>query len=112
MASMIKKNFNKPDDTKQPSAKIKFETVELNGHTLSRVTCDSGWRWSVDLKPVFNTDSCQIDHFLYVLSGKMMVKSDDGQELEYESGDIAHIPPGHDGWDIANEPTVWLEIPH
>lgn len=110
--SMIKKSFSQADDAKQPAEKITFETVELNGLTLSRVTCQAGWRWSVDLKPVLGTDSCQMDHFLYVLSGKMKVVADDGQELEYGPGDVAHIPPGHDGWDIADEPTEWLEIPH
>jgi hypothetical protein len=37
---------------------------------------------------------------------------DDGQELDFAAGDIAHIPPGHDGWGVGDEPTVWLEIPH
>jgi len=36
----------------------------------------------------------------------------DGQEVEFVPGDIAVIPPGHDGWTVGSKPAVWLEIPH
>ena len=37
----------------------------------------------------------------------MHVKADDGQELEFGPGDVADIPPGHDGWVIGNEPAIF-----
>lgn len=112
MASMTKKNFDAPDDVMQPAEKITSDVVEMGGTKVYRVTAAPGWKWSVDLKPVFKTDSCPTDHLLYMLSGTMGVKMDDGQELEFGPGDLAHIPAGHDGWGIGDEPTVWLEIPH
>ncbi|HSX30610.1 MAG TPA: cupin domain-containing protein [Candidatus Saccharimonadales bacterium] len=112
MSSLSKKNFDQPDDTMHPAGKVTSEVVELNGKTLYRVTAQPGWRWTVDLKPVLKTDSCQMDHLLYMLSGSMGVRMNDGQELEYGPGDIAAIPPGHDGWGLGDEPTVWIELPH
>jgi hypothetical protein len=35
-----------------------------------------------------------------------------GKEEEFGPGDVADIPPGHDGWTASDEPVVWLEIPH
>lgn len=35
------------------------------------------------------------------------MKADDGQELEFGPGDVADIPPGHDGWVIGNEPAIF-----
>jgi len=42
----------------------------------------------------------------------MVVRMDEGEELTCTAGDIASIAPGHDGWGIGSEPTVWLELPH
>jgi uncharacterized cupin superfamily protein len=42
----------------------------------------------------------------------MHVKADDGQEIEFVSGDVADIPPGHDGWVIGNEPAIFYEFIH
>lgn len=112
MSKLAKKNFDTPDDTLHPADKITAEMVELNGQQFHRITAQPDWRWTVDLKPVMKTDSCQTDHLLYVISGRMVVRMDDGQEMEYGPGDIAAIPPGHDGWGLDGEPTVWVELPH
>ncbi len=109
---MEKKSFSNPDESMNPAEKIKSDKVTVDGKDFYRVTAAPGWKWFVDLKPVMKTESCPMDHLLYMISGKMAVKMDDGEELEFGPGDLAHIPAGHDGWDIANEPTVWLEIPH
>ena len=112
MQNLIKKNFDSPDDSGHPSERLSMDVVEINGKKLHRVTAQPGWKWSIDLKPVAKTDSCQMDHLLYMISGGMVVRMDDGKELEYGPGDLAAIPPGHDGWGIGDEPTIWLEIPH
>lgn len=109
---MTKKNFDKPDESNKPAGKITSDLVDMDSLKVYRVTAQSGWKWSVDLKPVVGTDSCPMDHLLYMISGKMVVKMDDGEELEFGPGDVAHIPAGHDGWGLGDEPTVWLEMPH
>lgn len=112
MSDLIKKNFDSADDSTHPSERLRMDAVEINGKKFYRVTAQPGWKWSIDLKPVVKTDSCQVDHLLYMIDGKMVVRMNDGKELEYGPGDVAAIPPGHDGWGVGEEPTIWLEIPH
>jgi uncharacterized RmlC-like cupin family protein len=112
MSVPTKQSFAKPDSTMDMMERIRVDTVDVHGVNLSRVTTDPGWVWSVNSKPVVKTDSCQIDHVFYVVSGKVAAKDNSGVEIDYVAGDLAHIPPGHDGWTIGDEPCVWIEIPH
>ena len=112
MAKIEKKSLNSPDDTMKPVENVKVEVVALRGLTFQRVTVQPGWKWSKDLKPVMKTDSCQKDHLIYVISGELYAKMNDGKEEKFGPGDVAAVPPGHDGWNAGNKPAVWLEIPH
>jgi quercetin dioxygenase-like cupin family protein len=112
MSTTTKRNFEQPDNTMDAIDKIKLDVVDVGGVQLTRVTAQPGWQWSVNSKPVQKTDSCQIDHVFLVLSGRVATQNTDGQELAYAAGDLAHIPPGHDGWTVGEEPAVWVEIPH
>jgi quercetin dioxygenase-like cupin family protein len=112
MSKLEKKNFLSPDESKQPVGKVVIDSVELNGTKILHQTAQEGWRWSVDLKPILKTESCQIDHLLYIISGQMGVRMNDGNELELAAGDMASIPPGHDGWNAGEGALSWLEIPH
>ena len=111
MATIVKKSLNQPEETKTPE-KVKVEIITFNGIKIERVTAEPGWRWSKHLKPIVGGESCQKDHFVYVLSGKLGSKMDDGKEEEFSPGDVGAVPPGHDGWNAGDEPVVWLEIPH
>ncbi len=62
------------------------------------------------MKPIAGTESCQAAHFGYVISGREVVKMDDGTELEISPGDIVNIPAGHDGWTIGDEPYVVIDF--
>ncbi len=46
-------------------------------------------------------------HFGILVSGRLRVKADDGQETEFSPGDVVDIPPGHDGWTVGNEPALF-----
>lgn len=109
MSLLLKKNLNQLDDQKVPE-KVKSKTVNINGFKVQRVTVEPGWRWSEHTKPIVGGDSCQKHHLLYVLSGKLHVKMNDGKEEEFSEGDIADIPSGHDGWNAGNEDLTWLDI--
>lgn len=111
MSGIIKKNFHDPEKVETPE-KLRSESVDINGNKFQRVTVEPGWQWSKHLKPVVGGDSCQLDHLLYVLSGKLTVKMNDGEEKKLVPGDLVNIPPGHDGWNSDTEPVVWLELPH
>ncbi len=111
MTGLIKKSLNNPEDTQTPE-KLKSEVVVVDGVKIQRVTVAPGWHWSEHLKPVVGGDSCQLDHLLYMLSGNLRVKMEDGSIEEFGPGDVGRIPPGHDGWNIGSDDLVWLEIPH
>jgi hypothetical protein len=109
MASFQKKRFEKPDETTS-HPKTKVEVVRMSDLTLTRITYMPGWKWSIDIKPIAGTKSCQKRHLGYCLSGHLAGKLDDGSKWEFEPGDVIDIPPGHDGWVVGNEPAVLLEF--
>jgi hypothetical protein len=78
--------------------------------TVGRATFQPGWRWSVDVKPVAETELCQVTHTGYVLSGREVVRMADGTEVELGPGDAFVIGPGHDAWVIGDQPCVTLDF--
>jgi hypothetical protein len=106
---MYLKNIDKPDESRNlPMTKI--DVVNLNGETVMRATFQPGWKWSECVKPTAGTDSCQVPHLNYIISGKMMVVMDDGTKSEMGPGDVALIPPGHNAWVLGNEPCVAIDF--
>ena len=96
MAGIEIKNFNSPDETRPFEGKGQAEVVVVAGHTVGHGTFEPGWKWSENVKPIAKTDSCQVSHLGYVMSGRMRVFMDDGSEGEVGPGDVLAIPPGHD----------------
>jgi quercetin dioxygenase-like cupin family protein len=109
MAKLESKSLDQPDETR-PVDKGKVQIVELDGATVMRTTFEPGWRWSESVKPKVGTESCEVHHVGYVISGRMHVRMDDGQELEVGPGDVLQIPPGHDAWIVGDEPYVGLDF--
>ncbi len=103
------RSHNTPDETRTPP-KTRVELVNLGGYTLGRFTFEPGWRWSECIKPTAGTDSCQLSHVGYVISGGLSVKTEHGDQIELTSGQSYAIPPGHDAWNDGNEPFVGLEV--
>lgn len=98
------KHFTSPDETRPFPTKGRMDVLKLaDGGVVGRAIFEPGWRWSKVMQPMAGTSSCQIAHACYVLSGRMHIKMDDGQEAEMAAGDFAMIPPGHDAWTIGNE---------
>ena len=103
------KSHDTPDETRTP-AKSRIEVVRLEGVTIGRFNFEPGWRWSECIKPVAGTDSCQLSHVGYVISGALTVRLDDGTEQTIRAGESYTIPPGHDAWVEGPEPYVGLEV--
>ena len=101
-----KKNFQKPDETQNPP-NVRIDTIRIGDMIVQKQTYQPGWQWSKHIKPTAKTNSCQVHHFGVFVSDRLHVKADDGQEIEYSSGDVADIPPGHDGWVVGNEPAIF-----
>ena len=106
---MQKKSLNTPDETRTPP-KTKIEVVNIAGGTLMRATFEPGWKWSEHVKPTAGTDSCQVHHVTYGISGHLKVVMDDGTELDLGPGDVADIPPGHDAWVVGDQPVVFIDF--
>src|ERR671939_833674 len=100
------KSFDQPDETRQFEGNGHVDVVQIGGRTIGRGTFEPGWRWSENIKPIAQTDSCQVSHLGYVLSGRMKVMMDDGTEQEVGPGNIVAIPPGHDAEVVGNEACV------
>lgn len=109
MATAFKKNFDSPDETR-PMPNGKAEVVSLGDISAMRTTFEPGWKWSESVKPIAGTDSCQVNHIGYHMSGRLHVRLNDGTELEYGPGDVYNIPPGHDAWVVGNEPVVMVDF--
>jgi hypothetical protein len=103
------KSLNAPEEVRK-FEKGKVELVKVAGATIGRATFEPGWKWSVCVKPIANTNSCQAAHFGYQVSGTMTTRMDNGAESTTRGGDVLNIPPGHDAWVVGNEPVVVLDF--
>src|SRR6476661_5502467 len=108
-AVMQKKNLAKPDE-KRSFAKGEVEVVDLGGVTFGRATLQPGWKWSTCVKPIAKTESCQVSHLQYHVSGRIRVRMDDGSEDEFGPGEVSLLPPGHDAWVVGDEAVVVIDI--
>jgi hypothetical protein len=108
--TMVVKRFDQPDETRPFAGHGHADVVELAGRIVGRGQFEPGWRWSNDVKPIAGTDSCQVSHLGYCVSGRMRVHMDDGTDMEIGPGDVAAIPPGHDAEVIGDEACILLDF--
>ncbi|MBP0455018.1 cupin domain-containing protein [Kitasatospora sp. RG8] len=110
MAGLIRKNFDDQAEEVRPfeAGTGELRLVNLEGGAVGRAVFQPGWRWSRHIKPIAGTDSCQASHLGYVVSGRMKIVMDDGEEAEFGPGDFMICPPGHDAWVMGDEPCVAL----
>ena len=109
-ATTVVKRFDVPDETRPFMAHGRADVLDLNGHTVGCATFEPGWRWSDDVKPIAGTDSCQVSHLGYCLSGQMRVRMDSGAEILIHAGDVFAIAPGHDAEVIGDDNCVMFDF--
>jgi class 3 adenylate cyclase len=102
-----RKRFDRPDEVRVVE-KARVELVELGELAVGRSIFEPRWRWSAHVKPIVGTESCQVHHIGYVMSGHLHVEMTDGASLDVVGGDAFEIPPGHDAWVIGDEP--WVSV--
>lgn len=90
--------------------KGRLELVNIAGRMVGRAVFQPGWKWSLHVKPIVKTKSCEAPHFQYQLAGRMKVVMDDGTEFETKAGDVMNIPPGHDAWVVGEEPVIVVDF--
>ena len=103
------KSHDTPDEARTPN-KSRIDVVRLDGYTIARLTLEPGWRWSECIKPVVGTDTCEVSHVGYAVSGRIRVQLTDGSEAVINAGESYTIPPGHDAWVEGGETFVGIEV--
>lgn len=102
------KSFDAPDDTRQfPNGRA--EIINIGGGQVGRLVLAPGWRWSNDVKPIAQTESCEAPHFQYHVSGQLAILMDDGTEFVAGPGDLTSLPSGHDAWVVGDEAVVVVD---
>jgi quercetin dioxygenase-like cupin family protein len=104
------KSLDTPEEVREFVSNGRAEIVNLSSGSVGKGTFEPGWRWSEHVKPIAGTESCQVQHIGYVLSGRMKVVGDDGSEIEVKPGDAFDMPPGHDAWTVGDEPCVLVDF--
>jgi hypothetical protein len=109
MGKIETKSLDKADETR-PFPNGAVEMVTIGSTMIGRSRMKPGWRWSNDLKPIAGTDLCMVLHKGYCISGSLMVRAEDGTELQIGPGDAYMIEPGHDGWVVGDEDYVAVDF--
>ena len=109
MATLEKKSFDNPDETKAPD-KTLAQTVNFGTVAATRITVQPGWSWSSCIKPHVGGDSCQAGHVGVLVQGQLKCVHDDGTEVLASAGDAYYFAPGHDGWVVGDEPVIGYEF--
>ena len=103
------KSVDKADEVREfPKGRVEIVTVGTT--TVTRGTMEPGWRWSECVKPIAGTDSCQVPHNGYAISGQLRIFHDDGGETDINPGDAYSIPPGHDATVVGDVPYVGVDF--
>ena len=109
MSELVTRRFDAPDERREFD-RGRFEIVKIGGMTVGKASYAPGWRWSEHVSPIAGTPACQVSHLGLVLSGRAMVRMDDGRELELKPGDLFEVGPGHDSWVVGEEPYVSIHF--
>jgi quercetin dioxygenase-like cupin family protein len=109
VTQMAVKSHNTPDEKRRPD-KTEVDLVNLGDYTVGRFTFQPGWSWADCIKPGVNTESCQVNHVGYCVSGALTVETTDGTRTSIAEGDSYTIPPGHNAWVDGDQAFVGIEF--
>lgn len=110
MPSIMVKTFDAPDEKRPFASRGHLDVLRFGEGIVGRGVFEPGWKWSECVKPLAGTASCETRHEGYVMSGRMRIRMDDGEEREVGPGHVLTIEPGHDAWVVGDEPCVMLDF--
>jgi class 3 adenylate cyclase len=83
--------------------------VRLAGTVVSHHVLQPGWSWEAHAQPEAGTASCELYHRGIVLSGRMGVRTDEGEEVIIRPHQVFDLPPGHLTWVEGEEELVMVD---
>jgi class 3 adenylate cyclase len=83
--------------------------VRLAQTVITRHVLQPGWSWEEHAKPSIGTPSCELYHRGVVLSGRMGIRTDEGEELTVGPNQVFDLPPGHVTWVEGDEELVMVD---
>ena len=101
-------------DLGEPEAVVTYRLgathqVRLAGTVVSHHVLQPGWSWEEHAQPEVGTASCELYHRGVVLSGRMGVRTDEGDEVVIGPNQVFDLPPGHVTWVEGDEELVMLD---
>lgn len=101
-------------DLREPEAVLNYplgEThqVRLAGTVVSRIVLQPGWSWEEHARPMVGTSSCHLYHRGVVLTGRLGVRTDAGEELVISPDHVFDLSPGHVIWVDGEDELVMLD---
>jgi class 3 adenylate cyclase len=101
-------------DLDEPEAVVSYELgatnqVRLAQTVVSRHVLQPGWNWEEHARPSAGTPSCELHHRGVVLSGRMGIRTDDGEELVVGPNQVFDLPPGHVTWVEGEDELVMVD---
>jgi class 3 adenylate cyclase len=83
--------------------------VRLAGTVVTRHVLQPGWSWEEHAQPEVGTPSCELYHRGVVLSGRMGIRTDEGEEVVIGPNHVFDLPPGHVTWVEGDEELVMVD---
>jgi class 3 adenylate cyclase len=83
--------------------------VRLAQTVISRHVLQPGWNWEKHARPSAGTASCELYHRGVVLSGRMGIRTDEGEELVISPNQVFDLPPGHVTWVEGDDVLVMVD---
>ena len=72
------------------------EVVTVGSTNVTRGTLEPGWRWSECVKPIAGTESCQVPHDGYAISGQLRIFQTTARRSISTRAMRTRSLPGHD----------------
>jgi class 3 adenylate cyclase len=101
-------------DLGEPEAVVSYplgasNQVRLAQTVITRHVLQPGWSWEEHARPLVGTASCELYHRGVVLSGRMGVRTDEGQALVIGPNQVFDLPPGHVTWVEGDDELVMVD---
>ena len=101
-------------DLAEPEAVVRHplgdtNQVRLAQTVVSRHVLQPGWSWEEHARPSAGTASCELHHRGVVLTGRMGIRTDAGEELVVGPDQVYDLPPGHVTWVEGEDELVMVD---